>query len=183
MDVVGEGAEEREDVDDLGGVRRKLGLVGDRGELRRGREIERERDVLGEVEAAVGEGVLADVGAEGITAGAGCGGGSDFGVDLVADLVADRGGGGEVGVVTAGVECGGNVEERLARLEGDGGAACLRLSDMRSGLYRDVGGRGLGVLLLVEAGFWAFAGATPAFRNKTVARPRGKVRRTNGRTT
>ena len=132
MNVLGEGAEEGKDVDDLGGVGRQLGLVGDGGELRRRREVEGERDVLGEVEAAVGEGVLADVGAEGVAAGA-CGGrGGDRGVDLFADFAADGGGGGEVGVVAAGVQGGGDVEERLAGFEGDGGAAGFGLGDARA---------------------------------------------------
>ena len=67
----GEGAEEGKDVDDLGGVGGELGLVDGGGELGRGLEIERERDVLGEVEAGVGEGVFADVGADGVAGVAG----------------------------------------------------------------------------------------------------------------
>ena len=92
VNVLGEGAEQGKDVDDLGGVGRKLGFVDGGGELGRGREVEGERDVLGEVEAAVGEGVLADVGAEGVAGGAGASRGGEFGVDLVADLLADGAG-------------------------------------------------------------------------------------------
>ena len=131
MNVVGEGAEEGKNVDDLGGVGRQVGLVDGGGQLRRRREVESQRDVLGEVEAAVGQGVLADVGAESVAAGAGLGGGCERGVDLFADLLAHGGGGGEIGVVAAGVQRYGDIEERLAGLERDGGAAGLGLRDAR----------------------------------------------------
>ncbi len=101
MDVFGEGAEPGKDVDDRGGVGRKLGLVDGRGELRRRRKIKGQRDVLGEVEAAVVQRVVADVGAECVAAGARGSGGGDFGVDLFADLLTDWSGVGEVGVVAA----------------------------------------------------------------------------------
>ena len=91
MNVFGELAQQGKNVDDLGGVGRKLGLVDGGGELGRRREVERERDVLRQVEAAVGEGVLADVGAEGVAAVAGVGRGGELGVDLVADGQRGRG--------------------------------------------------------------------------------------------
>ena len=50
-------------------------------------------------------------------------------VDLFANFFADRRGGIEVGVVAAGVERDGEIEERLTGLEGDGGSAGLGLCD------------------------------------------------------
>ncbi len=126
------------DVDDLGGVGGKLGLVDGGGQFGRRRQVERQRDVLGEVETAVVQGVLADVAAESVAAGAGGGGGGEFGVDLVANLLADGGGVGEIGIVAAGVERDGNIEQGFAGLERDGGAAGLRLSDAGRSLCRDV---------------------------------------------
>src|SRR5271156_6040630 len=53
------GAQRREQVDDLSGVGRKVGLVGGEGEVRH--EEEREGDILREVQAAISEGVFVDV--------------------------------------------------------------------------------------------------------------------------
>ena len=75
VNIFSEGSEERQNVDDLCGVGRQFGLVRGRGQLGRRRQVERQRDVLGEVETAVGQSVVADVGAEGVPAGAGGGGG------------------------------------------------------------------------------------------------------------
>ena len=133
MNVFGEGSEEGKNVDDLSGVGRELGLVDGGGQLGRRREVEGERDVLGEVEAAVGESVFADIAAEGVPAGAGGGGGCNLGVDLFANLCAHGAGVGEIGVVAAGIEGYGDVEEWLAGFKGDGGAAGLRLCDTRGG--------------------------------------------------
>jgi hypothetical protein len=73
MNLGVEGPEEGKNVDDLEGVGGKLGLVYSWGEFGRRREEERERDVLGEIEAGVIEGVFADVDAEGVAAVAGLG--------------------------------------------------------------------------------------------------------------
>ena len=137
MDIVGERAEQRKDVDDLRRVRRQLGLVGDRCQLRRRRKVKRERDVLGEVETTVGQGVVADVGAEGITAGASGRRSSQFRVDLLANLPSDRRRCGQIGVVAAGVQRHGNIKERFAGLKRDGRAAGLRLRNTSGRLYRD----------------------------------------------
>ena len=107
-----EGAEEGKDVDDLEGVGGHLGLIDGWGEFGGRRKEERERDVLGEVQAAVVEGVVADVDAESVAAVASLGGGGELGVDLVADLLADGAGGGEIGIVTADVEGDREIEER-----------------------------------------------------------------------
>ncbi len=135
MDVFGKGAEERKNVDDLGGVGRELGLVYGGGQLRRRRQIEGQRDVLGEIETAIGQGVAADVGAESVAAGAGGGGGRDFGVNLCANFAAHRAGGGEIGVVAASIEGHGNIEKGLAGFQGDGRAAGLWLC-YASGAFR-----------------------------------------------
>jgi hypothetical protein len=125
----GEAAEERKDVDDLEGVGREVGLVDRWSEFWRRREVKRERDVLGEVEAAVVEGVVADVDAEGVATVASFGGGCELGVDFVADLLANGARCGEIRIVSADVERDGEIEERLAGFEGDGGAASLYLCD------------------------------------------------------
>ena len=91
MNIFGEGSEEGKNVDDLRGIGRQLGLVDGGGQLGRRRQVERQRDVLGEVEAAVGQSVVADVAAEGVAAGAGGGGGCNLSVDLVANLACGRG--------------------------------------------------------------------------------------------
>src|SRR5271170_8229780 len=129
MDVFGKGAKEWKNVDDLGGVGRELCLVYGGGQLRRRQQIEGQRDVLGEIETAIGQGVAADVGAESVAAGAGGGGGRDFGVNLCANFAAYRAGGGEIGVVAASVEGHRNIEKRLAGFQSDGRAASLRLCD------------------------------------------------------
>src|SRR5712672_2136894 len=133
VNIFGEGSEEGKDVDDLSGVGREFGLVDGGGQLRRRGQVEGQRDVLGEVEAAVGQSVFADVGAEGVPAGAGRGGGCNLSVDLFANSGAHWAGGGEVGVIAANVGGYRDVEERLAGFKGDGGAASLRLCDARSG--------------------------------------------------
>ena len=71
--------------------------------------------------------MITDVAAESVAviARLGRGGGEGL-IDLFANLLADGSGGIEVGVVAADVERGGEVEEGLAGLEGDGGAASLR---------------------------------------------------------
>ncbi len=71
VNVGGEGAQQWKDVDDLCRLRRKLGFIDVGGERRRRREIQRERDVLADVEAGVAEMMGGDIGAEGIAAGAG----------------------------------------------------------------------------------------------------------------
>ena len=58
LDGLIEGPEQGQDVDDLGGVGGEIGLVDGGGELGRRGEVEREGDVLGEVEAGVGEVVV-----------------------------------------------------------------------------------------------------------------------------
>jgi len=149
MNVLDELAQQRKYVDDLSGIGRQLGLVDGNCKLRRRQEIECQRNVLGKIEGAVGQGMLADVGAEGIAAGAGFGRGGKFGVDLVTNGRAHRAGGGQVGVVAADVERDGDVEERLAGLERDGGAAGLGLGDARGDLsggllHRALGGTAAG---------------------------------------
>jgi hypothetical protein len=149
VDVLGEGAEKRKNVDDLGGVGRKVRLFDRRVELRGRIEIERERDVLGEIQARLRESVLADVGAESVAviAGLGCGGGECL-VDLIANRLADRSGVLEVGVIAAGIEGGGEIEEWLTSLKRDGGSASFGLCDARTGgralLIVFQRGRGLG---------------------------------------
>ncbi len=56
--------QEGEDGDDLLCIRGQLGLVDGGSQVLRG--VERERDVLGDVQAASGEGVLPDERAEGL---------------------------------------------------------------------------------------------------------------------
>ena len=141
MDVFGKGAEERKNVDDLGRVGREFGLVYGGGQLRRRRQIEGQRDVLGEIETAVGQGVVADVGAESVSAGARGGGGRDFCVNLCANLAAYRAGGGEIGVVAAGIEGHRDIKKRLAGFQGNGGAAGLGLCDARGAFRRFFCGR------------------------------------------
>jgi hypothetical protein len=125
----GEGAEEGKDVDDLKGVGREIGLVDRWSEFGWRRDVERERDVLGEVEAAVVEGVLADIDAKGVAAVTGLGGGCELSIDLVTDLLADGARSCEIRVVPADVERDREIEEGLAGFKGDGGAACLDLRD------------------------------------------------------
>jgi hypothetical protein len=145
VDLFGEGAEEREDVDDGGSLGRELRFVEVGSELGRGREIEREGDVLADVEAAVVEVMLVDVVAELIAGVAGGFGGGEGLVDVGADVGADGGGGVEAGVIAAGIEGGGYLEERLAVLERDGGATLLNARGTRT--------EG-GVLLLGHLAWW-----------------------------
>ena len=63
---------------------------------------------------------------------AGCLGGSERLVHVSADLGAHGRGLVEVGVVAAGVERGGELEERLAGFQRDGGAAPLNLRRARA---------------------------------------------------
>src|SRR5438067_2130688 len=88
MNIFGESSEEGKDVDDLRGIGRELSLIDGSGQLGRLRQVEGERDVLGEVEAAVCQRVIAYIGAEGIATGAGGGGGCNLSVDLFANLCA-----------------------------------------------------------------------------------------------
>jgi hypothetical protein len=145
IDILREGAEVRKDIDDLRRVRGHLGFADGGSELWRRIEVERERDVLREIEARIREVVITDVAAESVAviSRLGRSGGEGL-IDLFANLLADRSGGIEVGVVAACVESGGEVEERLAGLEGDGGAASLRLGD--SGARRER------LLLVLESG-------------------------------
>jgi hypothetical protein len=134
VNIFSEGSEKRKNVDDLGGVWRELGLVGGGGQLGRRGQIESQRDVLGEVKAAIGQSVFANVAAESVPAGAGGGRGCNLRIDLFANPGAYGAGGREVGVVSANVEGYGDVEERLAGFKGNGGATRLRLCDARGGL-------------------------------------------------
>ncbi len=132
IDVFAELPQQGKDVDDLRGVGGKLSLI-DGGRKLRGRgEIERKRDVLREIERAVGEGVLADIGAESVAAVAGIGGGGEVGVDLVANGLAHGGRCGEIGIVAADVQRDCDIEESLAGLERDGGTTGLGLGDAGS---------------------------------------------------
>jgi hypothetical protein len=133
VNIFGEGSEEGKNVNDLRGVGREFGLVYGGGQLGRLGQVEGQRDVLGEVLAAVSESVFADIAAESVPAGAGGGGGCNLRVDLFANLSAHGAGVGEIGVVAAGIERHGDVEKRLAGFKGDGRAARLRLSDTRGG--------------------------------------------------
>jgi len=127
IDVFGEGAEQRKDVDDLRGLRWEFGFV-EVGRERGGRrEIESERDVLADVEAGVVEMMERDVSAEGVAAFAGVGGGGESGVHVGADFGADWRGLVEIGVIAAGVEGGAHVKEGLVGFERDGGSALLDL--------------------------------------------------------
>jgi len=132
IDLGDKGAEEWKDVDDLCGLRGKLGFVEIGGERGRRREIECEGDVLADVEASVVEMMRGDVGAEGVAGGAGGLGCGEGGVHVGANFGADWGGFVEVGVVTAGVEGSAHVEERLAGFEGDGRAAFFDLRGARA---------------------------------------------------
>ena len=91
---------------------------------------------MSEVEATVGERVIADIGAEGIAAGSGRGRGCNLSVDLFANLCAHGAGVREICVIAAYIKGYGNVEERLAGFKGDGGAARLRLCDARGRFRR-----------------------------------------------
>ncbi len=71
VDVGGEGAEQREDVDDGCGLRGEIGFVDVGRERRWGRKVKRKRDVLAYVEADIVEVMQRDVGAESVAAGAG----------------------------------------------------------------------------------------------------------------
>ena len=92
---------------------------------------------MGEIQAGIAEGVIANVAAEGVSAGASLGGVSHLGVDLIADFEANGGGVGEIGVVTADVQRDGEIEEGFAGLERDGRTTGFGLSDSR----RNLGGR------------------------------------------
>jgi hypothetical protein len=138
VDVCGEGAQQRKNVDHLRGLRRELGLVEIGRERGRRREVERERDVLADVEAGVIEMMQIDVRAERIARSAGRLRGGQGGVDIGADLGADKSRMLEVGVVAAGVERGGDVEKRLLNFKGDGGSALFDLCGTRA--QRRVGG-------------------------------------------
>jgi hypothetical protein len=72
-------------------------------------------------------------------------------VDLVADFFADGCRGIEVGVVAAGVECGGEIKEGFRGLKGDGGSAGLGLCH--------AGARGERLLLVLEGWVGLRAGA------------------------
>ena len=132
VDVRSEGAYQRQHVDHAGGLGREVKLADVGGELRRRREIERQRDVLADVQTEVILAVLGDVLAERIAAGAGGLRGGEGLVDIGADLGADRRGLVQIGVVAAGVERGSDLKERLADLEGDRGAALLNLRGARA---------------------------------------------------
>ncbi len=69
MDVFGKGAKQGKNIDDLGRVRRQFGLADGGRQFGRRRQIKRKRDVLGKVETAVGQGVVADVAAQCISTG------------------------------------------------------------------------------------------------------------------
>src|ERR1700682_2106336 len=133
VDRLGEGAEEGKDVDNLGGVRWQLGLVDAGRELGWRLDVEGERDVLGDVAAAVGERVVTDVGAERVAGIAGLGGGGKCVVHLLPYGEAYGRRGFEVGVVAAGVERSGDVEKGLAGFKRDRGAAGFGLGDARGG--------------------------------------------------
>jgi hypothetical protein len=134
VNIFGEGSEEGKNIDDLGGVWREFGLVGGWCQFGRRGKIESQRDVLGEVKAAIGQSVFANVAAESVPAGAGGGGGCNLRIDLFANPGAYGAGGSEVGVVPANVEGYGDVEKRLAGFKGNGRATRLRLCDARGGL-------------------------------------------------
>jgi hypothetical protein len=136
VNILGEGSEERKDVDYLCGVRREFGLVDGGGEFGRLREVEGQRNVLGEVQAAVGEGVVADIRAEGVATGASRGGGCNLSIDLFANFRAHGTGVGEICVIAADIEGYGDVEERFAGFKGNRGAARLRLRDTGSRFRR-----------------------------------------------
>jgi hypothetical protein len=133
VNIFGEGSEERKNVDDLGGVGREFGLVDGGGQLGWRRQVKSQRDVLGKVEAAIGQRVFPDIAAEGVAAGAGRGRGCKLSVDLFANPGAHWAGGGEIGVIAANIEGYGDEEERFAGFKGDGGAARLRLCDTGDG--------------------------------------------------
>ncbi len=97
VNIFGEGSEEGKNVDDLSGIGREFGLVDGGGQLGWRRQVKSQRDVLGEVEAAVGQCVFADIGAEGVAAGAGRSRGCKLSVDLFANPGAHWAGGGEIG--------------------------------------------------------------------------------------
>jgi hypothetical protein len=119
VDGFGKGTEERKNVDDLRGVRRHHRLVNARGEFRRRQKVEGERYVLGEIEGGIGQGVLANVLADGVTCITRGGRAGKGVVELLADGEANRGRVVEVGIVAAGVESCGYVEEGLAGFERD----------------------------------------------------------------
>ena len=112
-------ADKGQDFDYLGRVRRHLGERHAVGQLRRRRGVEGERNILREVVAGVRKLVLADVGAELVAGVLRFGRGLNGGIDLIADLLADGCGLVQAGVITAGIQRGGDVEDGLAGLKAD----------------------------------------------------------------
>ena len=128
---LGKGAQDGQNVDDGERVGRHLGLLDKGLELGGGAEEKGERDILGELPALVGELVLGHVLADrGLRGGGGGRLGGSLG-EVGADLGPHGLRIGEAGVVAAGVEGGGEIEQRLAGFKGDGGACCVAAAGER----------------------------------------------------
>ena len=131
MHRIGEGAQQGKNLHHRRGLRRQIGQI-DRGrKLRRGRQVQRERDVLRNVAACVAERVLAQEEAHRVACVARLRGGGQLLVHLIAHLLPDGVGVGQPRVVAAGVQRGGQREQRLAGLQREGRAARLRLRNAR----------------------------------------------------